>query len=272
MKTITTVASVDYLAQALASLTTAQRLYDDCKFVILLTTLRDVSYHNQVLKSRNIEVINLTTLAEFGNADPIIYKYSRDSLRWALKPSLMLYLLESNDSLIYVDNDIMFMGDWGWLWKEVENHDITLTPHHSPMMSRHPWCDGIFNAGFIGASRSGLDVINKWDDLCEWRCEINAEDGLYVDQKYLDVFPALCNCKIIKHRGCNVASWNSKNSIIRPAGDSFTVNGELLVFVHLSASAFATSLQSFRTQFAALVMAERQWLASVGLVTKAGQI
>ncbi len=268
MKAVVTISSVDYLAQSVASLTTAKELYGECDYVILLMTMRDVSYHNSHLSSRDIKVINLPALADHGRADSILYKYGRDFLRWALKPSLFTYLLERYENVIYVDNDVMFTGPWGWLWEVVAAHDITLTPHRSSITAKQVWNDGVYNAGFIGASRGGLPTIAKWDELCEWRCEINREEGLFVDQKYLDLFPAICDCKVLRHNGCNVATWNLAGMKVTHNNTGIIVGGDPLVFLHLSGSPNTPFFQPHRKRFAEMIEAELSRLQTADIITQ----
>jgi hypothetical protein len=54
-----------------------------------------------------------------------------------------------------------------------------------------------------------MEALNWWAEMCPYKTEINQESGLFVDQKYLDILPVqFQGVKIIKHQGCNLASWN----------------------------------------------------------------
>lgn len=269
MRALVTISSVDYLPQSITSLVEAAKHCGPCDLIVLLVTMRNVSHHNQILNPRGIKVLNLPALADHGLADNVIYNYGKDNLRWGLKPSLMSKLLDSYESVVYIDNDILFVGDWEWLWKDVESHDVTITPHRGKPSAWFQWNNGVYNAGFVGASLSGLPTIIKWEELCAWKCEINRELGLYVDQKYLDIFPTLCNCKIVKHAGCNLAAWNMDVSIINEEGEP-TVNGDPLVFVHLSnlgKAERAVYLHTHKLRFDDLVAKERGWLQEQHLFT-----
>ncbi|MBL0131793.1 MAG: hypothetical protein IPP43_12305 [Chitinophagaceae bacterium] len=71
----------------------------------------------------------------------------------------------------------------------------------------------LFNAGFIGANKSGEAAINWWAGMCHYKIENRKELGLYDDQKYLDILPVQFEAvHIIKHPGCNLASWNLDTS------------------------------------------------------------
>jgi hypothetical protein len=48
-------------------------------------------------------------------------------------------------------------------------------------------------------------------NMTYWKCEINKYEGLFVDQKYLDILALEFNdiVTICRHPGCNLATWNS---------------------------------------------------------------
>ena len=75
-----------------------------------------------------------------------------------------------------------------------------------------------------------------WVDCCAYRCEKSAVRGLFDDQKYLDLVPILEETAyIMRHKGCNVAGWNTE------VCKREMVNGEVLidgtypvVFIHFN--------------------------------------
>ena len=148
----------------------------------------------------------------------IIKKYHSklDELRWSLKPVLLSKLLSQFDEVIYVDNDIHFFNDFSFLFDDLKQHSILLTPHDYPRSPKEDqnWFEanfrvGLFNAGFIGVNKNAINVLNWWGEACLYRCEKNYWRGLFDDQKYLDLIPIMEeSCKIIHHKGCNVAAWN----------------------------------------------------------------
>jgi lipopolysaccharide biosynthesis glycosyltransferase len=169
-----------------------------------------------------------------------------DKFRWSMKSVFIKHLLEieNYNKVIYVDNDIHFFNDYNFLFDELDNNDILLTPHWS---SSNPYLDekhysvlytsGLFNAGFIGVNNNAVKALNWWAFACEYICEKNESKGQYVDQTHLNLFPIYFdNVKILKHRGCNVAKWNQiecKRTLI--------ANGELyinkkypIVFIHFT--------------------------------------
>lgn len=181
-----------------------------------------------------------------GNTASIILRKHRDNaLRWALKPIFILHLLNEYDKVIYVDNDICFYSSPDFLFEELEAKSVLLTPHHYPSdPGKEPhWLEaslrvGLYNAGFIGASRSGTKAMQWWAECCAYNVRQSSWRGLFDDQRYLDLLPLLFNdVLVLRHKGCNVAGWN-----IERCPRSEYVDGSILlggnwplVFVHYNA-------------------------------------
>lgn len=190
-------------------------------------------------------------------------KFRGDALRWALKPCALLHFLDHYEGVIYVDNDIYFQGGYEFLWATCR--DVLLTPHWRPLRlqgrrglpapghadpprpagRRHKFEElvsyslvhGYFNAGFVAARRPGRPAVAWWRDLCLWKCEVRPEEGLYVDQRYLDLmYMAFKGVRRVSHRGCNIAHWNYlTNRRVRQADGSWLINGRWRpVFSHFS--------------------------------------
>ena len=177
-------------------------------------------------------------------AQSIKSKYKGDALRWACKPLFLLHLLETKDSVIYVDNDICFFGSPSFLFDELTKSAILLTPHYYEANPRENqnWLEanfrvGLFNAGFVGASREGKNALLWWAECCLYNIKQSPCRGLFDDQKYLDLMPVLFHhIYIVKHKGCNVAGWN-----VVQCPRTANENGELvlakefpLVFIHFA--------------------------------------
>jgi hypothetical protein len=147
------------------------------------------------------------------------YKNYPDKLRWTLKPIFLLWLFSHQkdfSKIIYTDNDIFFTGDYEFLFKELDEHNILLTPHwRADDPFNFPWWfetnfrDGIFNAGFIGVNNNAIHALEWWAKARLYKCRKSYLQGLFDDQKYLDLMPVIEHkTGIIHHKGCNVAGWN----------------------------------------------------------------
>lgn len=171
------------------------------------------------------------------------YQTNLDKLRWSLKPVFLKHLLVTNNSVIYVDNDIYFYSDCAFLFEKLSHNNILLTPHFyeaNPLQNQN-WLEanfrvGLYNAGFIGVNNSAIDFLNWWANCCLYNIKQAYWRGLFDDQKYLDLVPILFDkVEILKHNGCNLAGWNYKNYQIQNLHEqSWYVNNSPLVFIHFA--------------------------------------
>jgi hypothetical protein len=199
-----------------------------------------------VVSTEEIETIldkNCLTLKDLPQSEMklILSKYGSDldKLRWALKPILLKYLLESKfGKVIYVDNDIFFFSSPFSLFDQLNSSNILLTPHYylaNPKKNQN-WLEanlrvGLYNAGFIGVNKNALGMLNWWKECCEFNVKKSFWRGLFDDQKYLDLVPIIFdNVYIVKNTGCNLAGWNYEHRLIN-LGDA-SLNS--IVFVHFA--------------------------------------
>jgi len=170
-----------------------------------------------------------------------------DAYRWSMKPVLISYLLQKGyDRVLYVDSDLFFYNSFEFLFDELSNNGVLLSPHwrsSSPTKDltnfRLNFLDGIYNGGFVGASKRGIEALLYWAELCLHTCEVNRKDGYYVDQRYLDILPTRFEgINHITHKGCNVANWNliDCKRTLQDNGEVL-INGEYpIVFIHFTNS------------------------------------
>ena len=174
---------------------------------------------------------------KYGHTNP-------DYFRWALKPVFIGYLLEKGfDKVLFTDPDLYFVSNFDFLFDELDKNNILLTPHWAnidPTENEDSLLavlkGGLYNAGFIGANKNGAGVMAWWAGLCHYKTEDLKDLGLFVDQKYLDILPVQFeNVLVIKHRGCNLASWNidmSKREMIE--GEVRINKIYIPVFIHFA--------------------------------------
>jgi hypothetical protein len=183
-------------------------------------------------------------------------KYAHTDLnffRWSLKPILLTYLLERDYSkVIYVDSDIFFYNDYQFLFKELNNASILLTPH---WRSRFPssdekafyslFTDGMFNAGFIGAGKGSKEALSWWAEACHFKMGSHHEIGIQDDQRYLDFLPVGFEAvKILRHRGLNISGFNQLECRRLLVDGKVLINGEYpVVFIHYNQEYIADLLK-----------------------------
>lgn len=203
-----------------------------------------VTDSNDSFTFANCKFWQLSDLQGLPVALSIISKYSKtpDKLRWSLKPVFMQFLLQAEaEKLLYVDNDQYFYSDYQFLFGLLNSYSFLLTPHyykHSPTAEQN-WLEasfkvGLYNAGFIGANRNGNASLQWWAESCNYRCEKNSFRGLFDDQRYLDLIPIMNEtAHVVRHKGCNLASWNSDWCTRSVVDNELKINREFpVVFVH----------------------------------------
>lgn len=104
--------------------------------------------------------------------------------------------------MAYVDSDFLFVDEWAGLdWS-----GTLLTPHWRDGKDKWAYLHGLYNAGFVATEDAA--AMAWWADLCLWKCEQNYADGLFVDQRYLDLLPVYYPATICQDRGYNIGPWN----------------------------------------------------------------
>lgn len=198
---------------------------------------------------------------------------NKDNFRWALKPVLIGHLLEIGfEKVIFLDPDLFFVNKYDFLFEMLDKHSILLTPHwadldviNSEESVLSVLRNGLFNAGFVAASRKGLPAIQWWAGMCHYKIERRQELGIYDDQKYLDMLPVQFEeVLILKHQGCNLASWNIHTCKRQMLNGQLRINGKYEpVFIHFAKDTIANILnrndallQPYLDQYMALLSAE----------------
>lgn len=246
MKTFCTIITSDYLPFANVLFCSLQKHTSEINLQVLIVDDNNFSSSGGITVHRMNEVIR----SAIGRN--IVKKYthsSSDHFRWAMKPVFISYLLQNGfDKVIYLDPDIYFVNSFDFLFKQLDQSSIILTPHWSniePAANETGLLqvlqDGLFNAGFVGSNKNGLDALRWWAEACHFKTEKNVQHGLYVDQKYLDILPVYFdNVEILKHRGCNLASWNVTTCKREIINGKLTINGEFEpVFIHFAKETIA---------------------------------
>ena len=245
MRTFCTIITSNYFPYAATLYQSIIRFHEDEKLVVLVVDEGKIDLEPEIYKT--IEIITIEAIYNFKNTDTLFNKYAvkdTDALRWSLKPVLINYLLENGYSkVIYADSDIFFFKDYTFLFDELNNARILLTPcwRTTNFIKNEEefidlYTDGLYNAGFIGANRDGISSLEWWANVCSYDIDINYTKGLFVDQKYLDAMPLLFeNIKVLKHKGCNIALWNQNECLREFCNGQVLINGtEPIIFIHFT--------------------------------------
>jgi hypothetical protein len=196
------------------------------------------------------------------NFDYVIWAeeiYGSETLSWILKHNiveactavkgraLQIIFEAGAEKVFFLDPDIAVFAPLDPLETMLDRGSILLTPHQiTPETTEIAIRDneicslrhGIYNLGFVGVRNddSGRSFSNWWEQRLRDYCFENLAEGIFVDQKWCDLVPALFdNVVIIRDPGYNVASWNLSNRklLINNEGE-ILVNGVPLRFYHFT--------------------------------------
>lgn len=245
MKTVCTIITGNYFPYALTLYRSLIRYCPEETLIVLV-----IDTEKSIPGSTDYPGIRVITGHDIHNsrfADIIYARYANtdsNALRWALKPVLITYLLNNGFSkVMYADCDLFFFNDYNFLFEELNNHAVILTPGHTtrnPQLHEEEFLSGYkygqFNAGFIGATKAAVPAMDWWANCCAYKIEKNVNEGLYDDQKYLDALPVLFeNTGIVRHRGCNIAFWNQHECKRELVNNTVHINGKFpVIFIHFT--------------------------------------
>jgi hypothetical protein len=96
----------------------------------------------------------------------------------------------------------------------------------------------VYNTGFVGVGKdqNGIRFTQWWRRRLEDFCYEELEAGIFVDQKWMDLAPALFDrVKILRDPTYHVATWNlTHRRVTGSHRTALLVNGRPVVFYHFS--------------------------------------
>lgn len=245
--TFCTIITANYYPYALALYKSLRKQDPDVLLQVLVTDDNPVQQHDT--DQTGINIIPVSRLQTYSIVNSLYRKYAHihmDSFRWSLKPVFIRYLLEHGfEKVLFTDCDIFFFNDYHFLFNDLNESDVLLTPHwhnSNPLTDPNSYSylitRGMFNAGFIGANRKGIPPLQWWAEACHFKMGPTKEFGWLDDQRYLDVLPVKFeNVKIIRHRGCNLSAGNDEECKRELINGQVLINGQYpVVFIHFNPS------------------------------------
>lgn len=196
--------------------------------------------------AEDFTLIEVESLGNVPDLNSFLFRYTILECNTAVKPFFLAYLFERYDlrNLIYFDPDILITHGLEELAELLDRFSIVLTPHLTEPIDDDAFPgeqaiiqSGAYNLGFLGLRRTPTTerMLRWWQDRLYDRCVVRIEDGLFVDQKWIDLVPGMFkDVHILTHPGYNVAYWNLATRSISLNGGRPTVNGEPLIFFHFS--------------------------------------
>lgn len=170
-------------------------------------------------------------------------------LSTAIKPFLLRQLLARADcrGVVYLDPDTVLFSSLEEVEEAIKVANIALTPH---LTRPEPELEGVmdneiaalkhgtYNLGFLAVAPTdvGLAFADWWADRCYHFCRDAIPQGLFTDQRWIDLVPGFFpGTAILRTSRLNVASWNvSTRRVTGCVPDDVRVDGEPLGFYHFT--------------------------------------
>jgi glycosyltransferase involved in cell wall biosynthesis len=165
----------------------------------------------------------------------------------ATKPFYARKLLDAGYAhVFFFDPDTHVYSDLNQLIDEFGENSVLITPHCSEDAVRDAeihyneissLAHGVFNLGFLGLRNSpeAGQVIDFWCRRLIRHCVDDHARGLFTDQKWFNLVPVFFEgVKVLKHRGCNTASWNIARRPVTMRDGVIHAGCDPLIFFHFS--------------------------------------
>lgn len=212
----------------------------DAKFIVCLlekenTQLAEYEYFDDVVLAKD---------SWEGNFEQFIYKHSIVEASTSVKGNFFNYLFkkyESEDNFVYLDPDIYVYSDFIELKEVLKSRPIVLCPHllqpGNIDMELSSTAHGVYNLGFLAVNKSFEEArkfINWWADRLYLFCYDDKENGVFTDQKWIDLAPCFFDVEIFKHRGYDFAPWSLLDCGMTEEDGQILIKGDPLRFIHFS--------------------------------------
>lgn len=238
---VCTIISKNYLAAARVLMEGIARHAPEADRVVLLVDRVDGCFAPE---RENFRLI-LSSELDIPDSRWFHFKYTILELNTAVKPFLIERLMsEGYDAVVYLDPDIQIHSPMEEVWGALEQANAVLTPHLDQPVEddKQPGeidilRTGAYNLGFIGLRRSAetCGFLRWWGRRMERFCVVDLNNGLFVDQKWMDLLPGMLEpVRVLRHPGYNVAYWNIHGRLIEQNAGGYKVNGRPLCFFHFS--------------------------------------
>jgi hypothetical protein len=230
------------LGRALALKESIETHHPESLFKIYLV---DEALESEIPDSVQVNIINANALG-IPNYVTMTEKYNITEMNTAIKPFAFLHAFSTTNcsSVVYLDPDTFIYSRF----EEVEEclsaaKPLIVTPHILQPDSRNVTKNqiflqfGTFNLGFLAIYRTeeSLKLLEWWGWVLADHCVIDLPNGLFVDQKWADLFSSfLDGVFVLRHPGYNVAYWNLHERNLVLQNNFGSVNQMPLRFLHFS--------------------------------------
>jgi len=236
----------NYIPKARVLAESVKRHAPHATFHVLLC---DTPPANFDLGKEQIDSLILLDELEIENRQQWIFQHNVVELCTAVKGLgfQRLFTQHGAEKVIFLDPDIVLFSPLTVIEDELDQHSVLLTPHQTqPESAISAILDnevsslkhGVFNLGFLAVRNSseGNRFVNWWSDRLREFCYDDRSQGLFTDQKWVDLAPAFFpDMGVLRQSEFNVSTWNiNQRELSGDIENGIFVDGQPLCFYHFS--------------------------------------
>lgn len=238
--------TANYLPKAAALAHSVKRVHPDAIFHVVLSD--DMPECEPHVTEAFDSIINIRDLP-IEDLPRFIFRHRLVELCTAVKGTAFQYIADRFGAgrIYYFDPDIIVADRLDGLEQALDSGSVLLTPHSIEpetdpvaIVDNERCClrNGVYNLGFLAVrmSDAGRKFVDWWADRLRTYCYDEVENGLFTDQRWVDLAPALFDeVTILREPQYNVSTWNLTHR--RATGDApygIEINGKPLGFYHFS--------------------------------------
>ncbi|MHA6483033.1 hypothetical protein ACX1C1_14135 [Paenibacillus sp. strain BS8-2] len=178
-----------------------------------------------------------------GNFNRFLFKHTIVEASTSVKGHFFQHLYKqypNEEQFVYLDPDIYVYSDFIELRELLKTRPIVLCPHllqpGNIDMELSSTAHGVYNLGFLGVNRSpeAQSFITWWAERLYLYCYDEINNGIFTDQKWIDLAPCFFDVEILKHRGYDFAPWSLLDCGMEEQDGRVLVKGDPLRFIHFS--------------------------------------
>jgi hypothetical protein len=239
---IFTICSNNYVKMAMVLIKSARKHHPNAKLYLCLA---DTKKDEEGFYPADCELITAADL-EIPEFCQFAFRYDVLEFNTAVKPYMFQQLIKrGHDAVLYFDPDIEIFAPLDDITQRLEGGaSFVLTPHLLQPAEGESVPDdvaillaGVYNLGFlgVGATSEAHAVLAWWARRLYYQCVNDQRNGLFVDQRFIDLVPGFANnVSIVRASNHNISYWNLASRNLTQAADRWFVDGKELVFFHFS--------------------------------------
>jgi hypothetical protein len=230
----------NYLHKARTLAKSVKENIPNSKFIVCLVEKE----HSPVEEYEFFDEVVLAKDAWEGNFDRFIFKHSIVEASTSVKGRFFQYLFkqfEDESEFVYLDPDIYVYSDFIELKGVLKTRPIVLCPHllqpGNIDMELSSTAHGVYNLGFLAVNKTfdeARKFIDWWAERLYLFCYDDKANGIFTDQKWIDLAPSFFDVEIFKHRGYDFAPWSLLDCGMTEEDGEILIKGYKLRFIHFS--------------------------------------